>query len=426
MSLIGGQIPLPARHGSQLHDGLGPTLTTLAGEIRHRSPYEEDPVNQSQSPRRARPTWLWRAAGALLVAASAALVNLVVATPASAAPIAPIGNAFVWADQPTNPNYVPAAQYQMNSSRLFQAINSITRTGVGSYTVWLPNLGSPSGTVLVNAYGFTSNTCKVVNWGPSGTTQTVNVRCFTNAGALADTLFTMSYTNFVTGGRDIGYVWADQPTAAGYIPFSSYQGNSSGAVNAITRSNVGTYTVRLPNLGQTAGHVQVTAYGPGSERCKTSGWGPSGADQFIGVRCFNIFGAPVDTRFTLTYVRDTNVLGNSNICCESDGYPTMYAWANDPFSASYVPSTFYQFSDFETHDKVVINRLGVGQYAVHDEFVNFNDGNVQVTAYGSGSEQCHVYFWNDSAGVNVLCFNSAGALADTLFDVSFTSGFVIG
>jgi hypothetical protein len=366
-----------------------------------------------------------RIAVAALISAMAVPLALTGASPAGAAPISPTGNAFVWANDPTSASYTPDATYQWNSTSPFRAVNTISRTGTGSYTVYLPNLGSPSGTVLVNAYGFTANSCKVASWGPSGGSQAVNVRCFDTAGQLADTQFSMSYNNWIDGS-DVAYVWANEPTSASYTPAANYQANSTGAANEITRSGAGTYQVRLPNLGQAAGHVQVTAYGYGSERCKVSGWGPSGADQFIGVRCFTSTGVDTDTYFTLTYVRDTNVLGNNPVCCPPDGYPTAYVWAHDPTAASYVPTSTYQFSDFFTRDKISINRLGTGSYAVRDSYVTFSRGNVQVTAYGWGSEYCHVAYWNPTDGIRVLCFDASGNAVDTLYDASYTGQFVIG
>src|SRR5207302_517489 len=59
---------------------------------------------------------------------------------------------------------------------------------------------------------------------------------------------------------------ADQPISPSYTPSSWYQFNSSGATNTVVRTGVGAYTALLPNLGAYTGHVQVTAYGTGSER----------------------------------------------------------------------------------------------------------------------------------------------------------------
>jgi hypothetical protein len=355
----------------------------------------------------------------VLVAASTALAGLAGGAPASAAPSGPSGSAFVWAHDPTSASYTPSSGYQWNSTSPWTAVNTVTRSGVGSYTVFLPGLAAVSGTVLVTAYGSTNDYCKVGSWGPNGTQQAVNVRCYNSAGQPADSTYTLSYSNRSWGSR--GYVWADQPGSASYNPSAPYQANSSGATNRITRSGVGTYQVILPNLGASAGHVEVTAYGYGSERCKTSGWGASGTDQSIGVRCFTAAGAAVDTYFTLTYVRDGNVLGEP-VCCSSDGNPTAYAWASQPTTASYTPVSNYHFPGWAAS---TITRVGTGDYTFKTP-INLNSGNVQVTAYGGGSEHCKVMYWNSSEGIRVRCFAAAGSPVDSLFDVSFAGPFVIG
>ncbi len=285
-----------------------------------------------------------RFAAALLACAAAVPLVLTGAVPADAAPLNPTGSAFVASFGIGSGTWTPQAQFQWNSAHPFGSVNSVTRNGLGSYTVHLPNLGANSGTVLVNALNSTPFTCKVASWGPTGTTQDVAVRCFNVAGQAVDSPFTVSYNNHLDSS-DVAYLWANQPTSADYQPAANYQANSTGAVNEVTRSGVGTYQVRLPNLGQFAGHVQVTAYGTGSQRCKTTGWGPNGADQLIGVQCMTVTGSPTDTFFTLTYVRNTNILGNDPVCCSSSGYPSVYAWANDPTAGSYVPASNYQFSN---------------------------------------------------------------------------------
>ena len=358
----------------------------------------------------------------VLIAAAAIMVTLTVPATARAAPSGPQGSAFVWANQPTSTSYLPSPPYQWNSRHSFTAVNTITRTGVGSYTVRLPDLGAVSGTVLVTAYGSTANYCKALSWGPSGTAQLVNIRCFTATGVPIDTRFTMSYANHSgVAGSDLAYVWANQPTAASYMPSQPYQANSSGATNQIQRLGMGIYLVKLPNLGRSAGNVQVTAYGPGPERCKVGSWRPNGTEQDIRVFCRTPSGTPADTKFTLTYVRGGNVLGEP-VCCNPDGNPTDYAWADQPTAGSYTPNPLYQFSI--PAQQITISRLATGSYAVHVPDT-LNNGNVQVTAYGSNSAQCKVNFWTPAAGIRVLCIRS-GSPIDTRFDVSFVGPFVVG
>lgn len=234
---------------------------------------------------------------------------------------------------------------------------------MGYYAVQFPGLGVTGGTVHVTAYGTTTDRCKVQNWGPSGTAQQVYVRCHNHAGTAADTMFTASFTNQTTAdaGRILGYVWANNAASASYTPSSTYQANSSGAINTITSSATGTYSVRLPGLGIARGDVQVTAYGSGSERCKVTGWGPSGTSQVIGVKCFTAAGAAADTAYTLTFIDRVNLIGVS-VCCSPDGNPSAYAWANQPAAASYTPAPAYQFADFVGNNGT-ITRSGVGAYS---------------------------------------------------------------
>lgn len=103
----------------------------------------------------------------------------------------------------------------------------------------------------------------------------------------------------------LGYAWANNPTAATYTPSPIYSYNSSGGPITITRAGVGRYSVKFAGLGGNGvagGHVQVTAYGPGSETCKVENWASGGADFVVNVRCFRSPGAPLDTRYTILVI----------------------------------------------------------------------------------------------------------------------------
>ncbi len=336
------------------------------------------------------------------------------------------GAGYVWANNSTTASYTPPGAYQYNSTSPFTAVNTVARASAGSYSVTFPNLGVRGGTAHVTAYGPTTHRCKVHQLTVIGTAARVWVACRTIAGAPVDTQFTASFTNLTTvdAGRKLGYVLANAPFAASYTPTTIHQANSSGATNTITRSGVGTYTVRMPGLGIAKGHVQVTAYSSGSEYCKVGSWGPSGTAQLISVKCFTTRGVPVDTMYTLTYVEHTNILG-LGVCCNPDGNWSAYAWANNPSAASYVPATSYQFADY-SDTLGTITRSAVGAYSVKWQGIDLNWGNVQVTAYGSGNATCKVANWNAAAGVQVRCHGVNGLPVDTTFDVAFTGPFVIG
>jgi Papain family cysteine protease len=329
-----------------------------------------------------------------------------------AASIVPAGNGlasgYAWANNPTSSSYTPNPAYQYNSSG---ATNTISRSGVGSYTVAFPNLGVNGGTALVTAYGLAA-TCEVTNWLPVGTAQDVDVRCFNSSGAPVNTAFTVAFAHPQSTANALAFLWANQPNVTSYTPNLAYQFNSSGAANTITRLGIGTYAVLLPNLGGTFGHVQVTAYGSVGERCVVVNWGLSGTAQQVKVNCFSSAGAALDSMFTLTYVRGRAI----------DGGPAVsnaHLWADQPSAGSYTPNMNYQYNSSGAAN--TITRLGTGSYTVSLPGQNLNVGDVQLTAYGSHADACMVAGWAPTSGVVVNCFDSTGGAADTDFDLSFVN-----
>ncbi len=114
-----------------------------------------------------------RIAGLVLACAAAVPSVLIGAVPAGAAPQGPTGSAFVGVFSISSGTSGVDPNYQWNSAHPFTNVNTVTRNSTGNYTVHLPNLGSNSGTVLVNAMSSANNSCKVVSWGPAGTTQNI-------------------------------------------------------------------------------------------------------------------------------------------------------------------------------------------------------------------------------------------------------------
>lgn len=103
-------------------------------------------------------------------------------------------------------------------------------------------------------------------------------------------------------GTLVGYVWAENPkAAAAYTPSAAYQFNATKAVNTVTRTGAGTYTVKFAGLKSTGGHAQVTAYGAGPSYCKIVSWNPAGADQNVNVACYDGKGGPADAQFALAF-----------------------------------------------------------------------------------------------------------------------------
>jgi hypothetical protein len=347
---------------------------------------------------------------------------------ASSAHAAPARWAFLLANQPLLASYTPDPRYQANSSG-FGVLNTVTRSGAGQYLALLPNLGGAAGTVHVTADGSYTQHCKVAFWGPSfgnPTTQQVGVRCFNQSGALSDSRFTLSYADPVVPDARMAYLWANQASAAfntPYIPALNYQFNSMGAPNTVTRTAAGVYTASLPNLPYLwAGHVQVTAYGFGNERCKVSHWAPVGSGINVEVRCFTggsatlHGGFPVDTRFTLTYVEGNSLIGGISTSGPNFGTESGYLWADQPTLPSYTPSVSYQWTDLAFWGPATVTRSGVGSYTVHTPI---QWGTVQVTAYGTGSEYCKLAGWGPSGDVEVRCYDMWNRSVATLFTLAF-------
>jgi hypothetical protein len=119
-------------------------------------------------------------------------------------------------------------------------------------------------------------------------------------------VYTQAQVDAVLGDRvrsDDGksaYAWlcsAGQPVGSAYNVTSTcgYSFNPSGSAITVTRTATGAYTVSFPGLNMTAGHIQVTAYGGGSNMCKVGSWTPS----TVRVRCFDSAGAAANSLFTV-------------------------------------------------------------------------------------------------------------------------------
>ena len=209
---------------------------------------------------------------------------------------------YLWAEQPSAPlstPYVPSSTYQWNSSG---SQNTVVRTSVGMYTATFPGIAISGGTVEVTAYGWGNEHCKVRGWGGN----TVNVGCFTPGGAPTDALFTLSFAEKTLRNMpSYAYAWAEQPTAANYAPYSTYQRNfrtcTAMSPVGMRRNSTGSYSATIPGLSVLGSHAKVTAYGSGPESCKVRGWLAVNGGTQVDVLCHGPSGQPVDTVFVLVY-----------------------------------------------------------------------------------------------------------------------------
>lgn len=101
-----------------------------------------------------------------------------------------------------------------------------------------------------------------------------------------------------------------------------------------------------------------------------------------------------------------------------------FAWAHNPTSASYSPSATYAHNS--SGGAVTATRSGAGQYRVTFDGLGGNGtagGNVQVTAYGPGTEACKVYWWSSGSAdfsADVRCFQPSGAPVDARYTILVT------
>jgi hypothetical protein len=214
------------------------------------------------------------------------------------------------------------------------------------------------------------------------------------------------------------WVWASTPSATGcYNPVNWYSRSSLGGVNQVCNNpggTVGYYTVDFANFSGYGGNVQVTSYGPGNERCKVQGWGPVTGAMRAHIRCHTPSGAAANTQFVAFFRSYTQTV--------SGGQWGAYLWSSNA-AATHTPSPTYQWNANGSLSTVIYN--GTGNYTAVLTGQNQYANSVLVTAYGGGSEHCKVGGWwvdaSNNMNVNVLCFNTSGAPANSLFTLNYTS-----
>jgi len=164
------------------------------------------------------------------------------------------------------------------------------------------------------------------------------------------------------------YVWASNPTAAGYQANSAYSYNPSGDAIKIGRSSTGVYEVHFAGMTLAGGNVQVTAYGAGGHYCKVEYW----SGDTIKVLCFDNGGTPADAQFTALFSGDASV----------------HAWADNPGLASYTPNPTYSTPG------TTAGRSGTGRYWLSfSSSAGYLPGVFHVTAYGADNRRCQVVNW---------------------------------
>ena len=183
------------------------------------------------------------------------------------------------------------------------AVNTVSHGSTGVWKAWLPGLGlsTAAGNIEVTAVDAVQGArCKVADWVPGATGQTVVVACFNAANAPYDTQWTLSYSlkRAVHGPafppKSFGYLWFN-----GGVPAAT-NFNSSGAANTLAGSVP--FTVTLPGVAVPSDTAHATAYGPGPGWCGLAlPWARSAGTVSLYTICFNAGGSPVSAPFLTPY-----------------------------------------------------------------------------------------------------------------------------
>jgi len=327
-------------------------------------------------------------------------------------------SAWTYADQETaaGPYTSPT-----NSANAVSQANAITRSAPGVYAVTLGGMALDpadqlSGVVHVTARQGNANFCVVQGWNPQNSNRIVDVLCYDAAGVPADTRFDVVFTRPAAGNEIRAFLWMDAPEADFSSPDISYQYNAAGPLATVERLAVGTYRAFLPALS-TDGDVgfMLSAYGALPRRCRVLDVGVQESGVFaVDVACEDAAGAPADSLFTLSVIRDTALAAMP--------YDVLGAYLRtlDPETGEVAPDEGYN----EAGGVNSVSRTATGRYVARlGGFAPFEAvGNVQVTAVGEGASHCTVEGMavaGQNVEVVVLCFDGA-APANSEFALTYT------
>jgi hypothetical protein len=311
------------------------------------------------------------------------------------------GSSWAWGFAWVNPGSPISSSYSFNSGN---GTNTYTGSN-GVYAVTMNELGVSGGTVQVVSYGPAATRCKVASWYPSGTAQTINVRCHDASGALAASPFVVFFNKGTPDGGKLAHLYYD----GSGVP-SAYSFNSAGGVNGVTRNAVGRYTANLPGLAASNSSVHVTAYGSDARYCKLLSWSGSSVE----VRCNDATGAPADSPFVLNFSGTTPRPGTIG----------GHAWIDGPTSAS---------AGYQKNQHVVACFAAAPVTVSGFSSVTYPDTNGDFplptttlsTAYGDDGNFCKVQSWATGATshtATTICFTPSGARTTSRFTSSFMTG----
>lgn len=334
-------------------------------------------------------------------------VSTVLATSAPAVVVDDHALAFVWAfDDSAGAPYTPSVTEQSFNSN--DAVNRITRTDVGEYTVRFGAManGLDGGSAFVSAEPRRS--CTIVSWVEAGAAVDLRVRCFDLTGARTDAQFTAGFTTVeATGSTNVDFAWADRPKATNYRPHTFYQETRAGAPIKIKRLSAGNYLVQVPG-GLVSDIPMVTPYSAGYRTCDAAAPVATATGLEVSVTCRGRGTTPRDARFAFQLAGVEGLFGD--ITQASSVYQNRAA-ASGNVPLLHSVSTIWP--------SATSTRLGRGNYRV--EIAGPTPFGVPSTAFvtpASAGRRCAVVSWNtgtDPHTAEVVCYNARGRQADARF-----------
>ena len=225
-------------------------------------------------------------------------------------------DAYVYAVQPDaaiGSPYIPVPAFQFNSAG---AVNTVTRTGTGTYTAVLPGLKHLGGTVQVDsgntedsANGAVASRCQATSWGVQSGNTVAYVACFGPDGQPIDAVFGLNFMNAALPSQNApvtltgAYVWANNPNSTRtYTPNRFYQYNtySTGSLTAQRLKGLtGQYQVNLPAGAAPSSTIAVaTAYDLPGGYCNIAYW----SNTAVYVDCYAASGQPANAKFTVLFM----------------------------------------------------------------------------------------------------------------------------
>ena len=174
----------------------------------------------------------------------------------------------------------------------------------GSYTVTFNGLGTAvvgaaiGGNVQITAEGASNVRCRSMGWNGS-TNLAVSVQCNAPDGTLADSAFSVLFFRYempTPNAFPVNYAYTWVTASGGVSPSWDY--NSSGTHNTVTKTGTGAYSVHLVNATAVNASMMVTSHGGAAGTvCAVAYWIPG----WVDVDCSDRLGNPADSAFSFSY-----------------------------------------------------------------------------------------------------------------------------